>query len=194
MAHTRCMLDKQGYMHACACTQINVYYLLLFHSNNDSRALLNVILYVYCLSCYLHKWRQNRDDAPGYRVLETRFYCHTTTVLLSLFFFISYVVPSSEKKQSVSISLLTAICFCNGRCKRHWSVFDIRQCYNECNVSNKTTQPRDPVCIYRIEFVSINRFQSLLFVFYFLCRTCSATLILARNERAKKCVTCISIC
>ena len=99
MAHTRCMLDKQGYMHACAYTQINVYYLLLFHSNNDSRALLNVILYVYCLSCYLHKWRQNRDDAPGCRVSETRFYCHTTTVLLSLFFFISYVVPSSVKSK-----------------------------------------------------------------------------------------------
>jgi hypothetical protein len=49
MAHTCCMLDKQGYMHvrACTCphacvptymhTQTNKKYLLLLHGNNDLR-------------------------------------------------------------------------------------------------------------------------------------------------------------
>jgi hypothetical protein len=50
MAHTRCMLVKQGYTHA----QTNVWYLLLFYGNNDSRTRLNVTLYVRFLSCSLY--------------------------------------------------------------------------------------------------------------------------------------------
>jgi hypothetical protein len=38
--------------HAHAYTQINMYYLLLFHGNNDSRTRLDVMLYVHCVSCY----------------------------------------------------------------------------------------------------------------------------------------------
>ena len=66
--HTRCMMDKQGYMHARACTRpraraqlctcahahtrTNMQYLLLFHGNNDSRTRLSVTLYVHCLCCF----------------------------------------------------------------------------------------------------------------------------------------------
>jgi hypothetical protein len=55
MAHTHCMLDKQGYMHtpmrSGTDTQTNVSYLLLFYGSNDSRTCLNVTLYICCLSC-----------------------------------------------------------------------------------------------------------------------------------------------
>jgi hypothetical protein len=61
MAHVRCVLDYQDYMHVRACTrprarvptrthkQTNEKYLLLFYDNNDSRTRLNVTLHVYCL-------------------------------------------------------------------------------------------------------------------------------------------------
>ena len=52
MAHTRCMLDKQDYMHtrpgARTYTQIcNIH--IDLHRNNDSRTRLNVTLNVHCL-------------------------------------------------------------------------------------------------------------------------------------------------
>ena len=71
MAHTNCVLDKGVRMHAGACvlpcarthaltlpgththTQTNMWYVLLFHSNTDSRKYLTVTWYVHCLSCWI---------------------------------------------------------------------------------------------------------------------------------------------
>ena len=66
MAHTVCMLDKQGYTYALARTHtqtnIRIYYLLLFHGKNDSRTRLSVKLYVDCLSCLV----SNNNILVGY--------------------------------------------------------------------------------------------------------------------------------
>ena len=63
MAHTRCMLDKKGYMHVRSCTSPRTHphtreththkyvILIAFLGNNDSRTPVNVTLYVHCLSC-----------------------------------------------------------------------------------------------------------------------------------------------
>ena len=65
MVHTRCMLDKQGYTGARACTPTRThlrarahththadkYIIPLFHSNNDSRRRLIVTLYVGYIAC-----------------------------------------------------------------------------------------------------------------------------------------------
>ena len=56
MAHMICMLDKESYMHACACirprgrahARTNLQYLLLFHGKNNWRKSL-----VYCLCCFI---------------------------------------------------------------------------------------------------------------------------------------------
>jgi hypothetical protein len=66
-AHMSCMLDKQGYMHARACTRQRVraatrkhartstrtqkYIILLFLGKTGSRMRVNITLYVHCLSC-----------------------------------------------------------------------------------------------------------------------------------------------
>ena len=45
----RCLSDKQGYMRTRSCTQsTNLYYLVLFHGNNDSRSRLSVTLHYLC--------------------------------------------------------------------------------------------------------------------------------------------------
>jgi hypothetical protein len=50
MAHTSCAQDKQDYMHGRTHTHTNMYHLLLFRCNNDSRTCLYVKLhYIVCL-------------------------------------------------------------------------------------------------------------------------------------------------
>jgi hypothetical protein len=58
MAHMRCMLNKQGYMHAspctrprarahaCTCAHTTMQYLLLYHGNNDLKR-ASVLRYTY---------------------------------------------------------------------------------------------------------------------------------------------------
>ena len=64
IAHTRCMLNKQGYMHARTRvraharkrarihTHTRICNIYLFHGKNDSRTRLNVTLHVYILCFY----------------------------------------------------------------------------------------------------------------------------------------------
>jgi hypothetical protein len=53
MAHTRCMMDKQGYVHACSCTRprarphAEIYNTAFFRQRSLTR--LSVTLYVNCL-------------------------------------------------------------------------------------------------------------------------------------------------
>ena len=65
IAHTICMLDTQGYMHARSCkrtraranartrTHTNLQYLLPFHGNSVSQTSHNFWLCVHCVSLFL---------------------------------------------------------------------------------------------------------------------------------------------
>jgi hypothetical protein len=48
MAYKRCMVDKQGYMHAHA----EICNTLIFLDKKDSRTRLNITLYVHCLAFF----------------------------------------------------------------------------------------------------------------------------------------------
>jgi hypothetical protein len=61
----QCWISKAACAHSHAHAQAraharthntNMYYLLLFHGNNDSRTLLNITLYVHCLACLYMSW------------------------------------------------------------------------------------------------------------------------------------------
>jgi hypothetical protein len=56
MAHTRCMLDKQDYKHALTPALAHTYKYVIFIAFSRqqivSRTILNVTLFLHCLSCY----------------------------------------------------------------------------------------------------------------------------------------------
>ena len=65
MAHTSCMLHKQGYMHAFARARTHTS-IFFFHGNNASRTRLNVTLYVHCLSCfYILQYHNNTTEGTS---------------------------------------------------------------------------------------------------------------------------------
>ena len=87
-ALTSCLLNKQGYMHACAFTcprsrahkrtlarthahtHTRMQYLLLFNSKNNSRTRLSVTLYVHCLVLWLFRWDISGNQRVGVRLLR----------------------------------------------------------------------------------------------------------------------------
>jgi hypothetical protein len=115
MAHTRCMLEKQGYMHtrpgARTYTQIcNIH--IDLHRNNDSRTRLNVTLNVHCL-CFRLSW-----DRTLFTVSDKYGPCRSSSCGSS---------PSSDCGGAGSISGKSTACeICVGRSSTgtgfYWSI------------------------------------------------------------------------
>jgi hypothetical protein len=88
MAYTLCMLAKQRCIHTRTCTcarvptrthaQANMWYLLLFHSNHDSRKRLDFTLYVHCLYCF---WLSCQDFGIA-TTCTCKMTCSSRSVLL----------------------------------------------------------------------------------------------------------------